>query len=92
MSPDQAAEFIQNGYRVTVMAVGGPHDPPSNIWAELKAGSGTDSRSRTFVNFAPLRSLEGPDVATVASVAVVASEVAAKADQLLAAYDAAANA
>lgn len=89
MSHDQAAEFVVNGFRVTVMAVSGPHDTPSNIWAELKAGSGTDARSRTFVNFAPLRALEGPDAAAVASVAVVASEVAAAADRLLAAHDAA---
>jgi hypothetical protein len=89
MSHDKAAEFVANGYRVTVIAVSGPHSMPSDYWAEIKAANGTDGEDRARVNFAPLSRLYAEDAATVASVAVVASEVATAADRLMAARDAA---
>jgi hypothetical protein len=89
MSQKKAAEFIANGYRVTVIAVGGPHEAPSNCWAEIMSAGSTSGPSRARVNFAPMRSLDAEGASVVASVAVVASEVAMTADRLLAARDAA---
>ncbi len=87
MSQEKAAEVVANGYRVTVVAVSGPH--VSDYWAEVMAVSGTDGETRARINFAPLRKLFAEGASAVASVAVVASEVAMTADALMAARDAA---
>lgn len=84
MTHDQAAEVIANGYRVTVIAVSGPHSSPSDFWAEIMAKGGTSGESRARVNFAPFRSLDSAGASVVASVAVVASEVAMAADIFMA--------
>lgn len=85
MSHDKAAELIANGFRVTVVAVSFPHSIPSDFWAEIMA----DGQSRARINFAPFRALDTQGAATVSSVAVIASEVAARADQFMADRDAA---
>lgn len=86
MSHDKAAEFIANGYRVTVMAVSGPHSFPSDYWAEIKTARSGD---RARVSFTPLQGLDSDGASTVGSIAVVAAEVAMKADKLIADREAA---